>query len=145
MTELQSFKKKCLNEKGNRKQNVSEADWKRMKQLQDAEPVSANDIKEAEKRETSRLEKDRADFKARQQEKSNTTGDDIATAPQPADPALDKQTAQEHPRIVTLKSAIEIFSKIQFDPSRDDSTVLIVRGVSITAGDVKKAIEAMKI
>ncbi len=143
MTELQGLKKKCLTKKGVIKRDVSEADLKRMKQLQDAEPVSAEDIAIAEKREDLRLEQDKADFKVKQQEKSNTAnvGGEIL---QPADPALDKIAQQEHPRIKKLKAALLPFSQIQQDPMRDASTVLITRGVSITAGDVRNAIEAMK-
>ncbi len=144
MTELQSLKKKCLTEKGVIKKDASEVDLKRMKQLQDAEPVSAEDIAIAEKREEERKEKDVADFKVRQQEKSNTAnvGGEIR---QPADPALDKIAQQEHPRIAKLKAALLPFSQIQQDPGRDASTVLITRGVSITAGDVRNAIGAMQV
>ena len=144
MTELQNLKKKCLTPTGQRKKNASEADWKRMKQLQDNEPVSAADIKAAEEREAKRKEDDIADFKAKKAEKSNTTtGEgDIATAP---DPTLDKQAPQEHPRIAALKKALLPFSQIQQDPGRDASTVLINRGIAITAGDVRNAIEAMRI
>ena len=54
-------------------------------------------------------------------------------------------TPVEDPRIAELKLAIEPFTKIEADDGRSDEFVLIVRGVSITAGDVRRAVEAMKI
>lgn len=147
MTELQKLKKKCLTDKGVPRQDASKADLARMKQLQDAEPVSAADIATAEKREAEQHEKEVADFNARQQEKSSTVTAGVcgAPAPQPADPALDKTAQQEHPRIKTLKGALLVFTQLEVDPSRDDAFVLINRGTAITAGDVRKARTAMSV
>ena len=58
-----------------------------------------------------------------------------AEAPQPA----------EDPRIVELKLALEPFTELEVDEGRSDEFVLIVRGVSITAGDVRRAQMAIKI
>ncbi len=49
----------------------------------------------------------------------------------------------EHPRIVKLKDALRIFTQIEAHDSRPDDFVLFTRGVSITAGDVRRARKAM--
>lgn len=49
----------------------------------------------------------------------------------------------EHPRIVALKEALLPFTQIEAHDSRPNEFVLITRGISITAGDVRKARKAM--
>ncbi len=51
----------------------------------------------------------------------------------------------EDPRIVELKLALEPFTKITAEERFKDDAVIIVRGVSITAGNVRRAQKAMKI
>lgn len=144
MTELQELKKKWLGKNGQPHKNAPPAAIVRIKQLRDAEPLSQTDIDVANKREEEQKEKDIAAFKARQQGKSNTATDG-GGAPQPADPALDKPAQREHPRIEKLKAALSIFAQLEVDPGRQNEFVLIVRGVAITAGDVRDAREAMKV
>ena len=49
----------------------------------------------------------------------------------------------EHPRIVALKEALLPFTQIEAHETRPNEFVLITRGISITAGDVRKARKAM--
>lgn len=139
MTELQKLKKKCYKQNGQPRKDASEADLKRIKQLRDAEPLSQTDINEAQKREENRQEQAEKEFKDKRQGNSN------ATATLPPDPAIDKPVQEEHPRVKTLKQALSIFAQLEVDPGRQNEFVLIVRGVAITAGDVRDAREAMKV
>ena len=111
---------------------ATQADKERLKILQDAEPLTAGEIAEAQRREDDRAAKDKADFAARRGYKAEV---DSNTLDIPA----------EHPRIVKLKVALMPFTQLEAHHSRPDDFILITRGVSITAGDVRAAIEAMKL
>ena len=63
---------------------------------------------------------------------------------QTADVPQEGQTAED-PRVAELKLALEPFTKITAEERFKDDAVIIVRGVSITAGDVRRAVEAMKL
>ena len=129
MTELQKLKQKKKAGK------ATPADLTRLKQLQDGEPLSASDLEEAEKREANRKAADKKAY----EDKHNT----VSGAGAVADVALD--TPAEHPRIAEIKQALMPFTQIEAHDSRPDEFVLITRGISITAGDVRKARQAMKI
>lgn len=55
-----------------------------------------------------------------------------------------KQPAED-PRVAELKRALEPFAKIDAEERHKDDAVIIVRGVEITAGDVRRAAKAMKV
>lgn len=130
MTELQKLKAKKKAGK------ATAADLTRLKLLRDGEPLSAKDLEVAKQREADRAAKDKADYDARMK----------AKAPWPAAP-VDKTLDQpaEHPRIVAIKAALMPFTQIEAHDSRPDEFVLFSRGISITAGDVRKARKAMKL
>ena len=56
-----------------------------------------------------------------------------------------KKEPTEDPRIAELKLALEPFTKITAEERFKDDAVIIVRGVSITAGNVRRAQMAMKL
>lgn len=131
MTELQRLKN--LKKAG----KASQVQLDRLKQLQDGEPLSAKDLAAAQQRETERAAKDKAEYDAKH--KSETTEEH--TLPQDTD--LD--VPAEHPRIAKLKQALMPFTQIEAHNSRPDEFVLFTRGISITAGDVRAARQAMKL
>lgn len=129
-TELESLKMK------KRMKKATPEDLTRLKLLQDGEPLSAEDLAEAKKREEERKAKDKEEFEANRK----------VNAPvsiSPVDKSLD--VPPEHPRIMKMKEALLPFTMIEAHDSRPDDFILLTRGVSITAGDVRKARKAMKI
>lgn len=141
MTELQTLKKKKKEGK------ATPEDLTRLKQLQDGEPLSANDLEIAKQREADRKANDKAAYDARQKEKTGaiTTGNvkvgaDVTIV---KDPSLD--IPPDHPRIMEIKRALTPFTKIEVHDSRPNEFVLFTRGVAITAGDVRAARKAMKL
>lgn len=127
MTELQTLKAKKKSGK------ASPEELTRLKLLQDGEPLSVGDLKNAKKREEERKVADKADYEAKQKEKAET----------PVDKSLDQPA--EHPRIAKIKEALMPFTQIEAHDSRPDEFVLFNRGINITAGDVRAARKAMKI
>lgn len=139
MTELQKLKAKKKAGK------ATAEDLTRLKQLQDGEPLSAKDLKVARQREKDRVKADKEAFEARHAATAKpleVNESDGATPKQETD-ALD--IPPDHPRIVELKQALMPFTQIEAHASRPDEFVLITRGISITAGDVRKARKAMKL
>lgn len=146
MTEMQKLKIKKT------KGTASPAELTRLKVLQDGEPLSEADLENAEKREEERKAKDKADYKARQEAKAGAPMTQVA-GPTPiaevggnvgeamTSPSLDPPP--EHPRIVALKEALLPFTQIEANDTRPNEFVLFTRGISITAGDVRKARKAM--
>jgi hypothetical protein len=65
--------------------------------------------------------------------------------PTPTTKKTEPKQPTEDPRVAELKLALEPFARLEAEDWRKDDNVLIVRGVSITAGDVRRAIEAMKV
>ena len=139
MTELQALKTK------KKAGNATPEDLTRLKQLQDGEPLSKNDLAAAKKREEDRKVEDKAKYDAKHDRtargrafrtslSNTTTGDGAILDPPP-----------EHPRIVALKQALMPFTQIEAHDSRPNEFVLFTRGISITAGDVRKARKAMKL
>jgi len=136
MTELQVLKKKKKDGK------ATAEDLVRLKQLQDGEPLSAADLEVAKQREADREAKDKADFAAKQAAKVHAMQAEQPVTPQPAT-KLD--IPADHPRIAAIKQALMPFTQIECHSSRQDEFILFTRGISITAGDVRKACEAMKL
>lgn len=130
-TEMESLKMKKQMKK------ATPAELKRLKELQDGEPLSTADLEEAKRREEERGTADKAAFAAKHKTK------DEAAVEVPADTSLD--TPAEHPRILQIKFALLPFTRIEADDSRPDDFVLFTRGVKITAGDVRNARKAMKL
>lgn len=126
MNELQTLKKKKKDGK------ATAEDLVRMKVLIDGEPLSTEDLETAKQREADKLEADKAVYAAKHKEVSETT---TATA--------ELDIPAEHPRIAVLKQALMPFTQIEAHSSRPDEFVLFNRGISITAGDVRKARKAM--
>ena len=145
-TELTRLKAKCLNKDGSPKKGATGIDLARLKQLQDAEPLTKDELAEAQNREAKRHEEDVKAFQAKQEAKivekvlAQTTG-----TPTSLNPALDKVEPAEHPRITTLKQALMPFTMLEVHESRPDEFILINRGTAITAGDVRAARKAIKI
>lgn len=144
MTELQTLKQKKKDGK------ATPEDLTRLKLLQDGEPLSAADLEAAEKREEDRIATDRAAFeekKKEEQPKCITVGDQAesikAMAISAGAATLD--VPAEHPRIAQIKEALLPFTQIEAHDSRPNEFVLFTRGISITAGDVRKARKAMKL
>jgi len=138
-TELSKLKKKCLKKDGTPRKDATGKDLARLKQLQDAQPLTTAELEEAKKREDAQKAKDIAAYKARMESQAAAG----STIP-PADPKLDKpQPAAEHPRIGALKAALLPFTGLEVHESRPDEFILINRGVAITAGDVRAARRAM--
>lgn len=128
MTELQTLKRKKKTGK------ASPEDLTRLKVLQDGEPLSTADLEEAKKREEKRAEANKKAYDAKHS--------------RPAPPAEVDKTLDipaEHPRIAKIKEALLPFTQIEAHITRADDFVLFTRGVKITAGDVRKAREAMKL
>jgi len=143
-TELTRLKAKCLKKDGTPRKDATGKDLARLKQLMDAEPLTKEELAEAQKREDKQLEKDKADYKARMASKRIAAATGIPESE--PDPALNKpQPSAEHPRINKLKEALEPFTKLEVHESRPDEFILINRGVAITAGDVRTAQRAMQI
>ena len=137
-TELTKLKAKCLNKDGSPKKGATGPDLARLKQLQDAEPLTKEELAEAQKRETQRHEADVAAFQVKQEAK--IVSKVLAEVGKPADPAMmDKVEPTEHPRITTLKQALMPFTMLEVHESRPDEFILINRGTAITAGDVRAA------
>lgn len=137
MTEMQKLKIKKT------KGVATPADLERLKVLQDGEPLSATDLKNAKEREEKRAQTDLAAYEAKRATATvsvSSGGESIAT---PVDTSLDQPA--EHPRIVKMKEALLPFTQIEAHESRPNEFVLFTRGISITAGDVRKARQAMKI
>lgn len=137
MTELQTLKAK---KKANK---ATPEDLTRLKVLQDGEPLSAGDLAAAKKREADNLAADKkayADKVDAGLRKISKAAQDEAEA---TDPSLDVQP--DHPRIQALKQALMPFTQLEAHESRPNEFVLITRGISITAGDVRKARKAMKL
>lgn len=133
MTEMQKLKIKKT------KGTASPAELTRLKQLQDGEPLSEADLENAKKREEEREAQDKADYKVKRDK-------DVLTAPKApivGTPATSLDIPPEHPRIVALKEALLPFTQIEAHDSRPNEFILITRGISITAGDVRKARKAM--
>ena len=134
---------KCLNKDGSPKSGATGIDLARLKQLQDAEPLTKDELAEAQNREAKRHEEDVKAFQAKQEAKivekvlATVGGEDNAT--------LDKPQPAEHPRITTLKQALMPFTMLEVHESRPDEFILINRGTAITAGDVRAARKAIKI
>lgn len=137
MTELETLKKKCLKKDGTPRKDATGRDLARLKQLQDAEPLSQAELDESKRREEERHAKEVEEFKKRQQQPAQISA--------PPDKALDKPVAEEHPRIKALKEALLPFTNLECHESRPDDFILINRGVAITAGDVRKARKAMRV
>lgn len=138
-TELESLKMK------KRMNKATPKELERLKILQDGEPLSESDLENAKKREADRAIADTAAFfEAKQKAGATVTassgGTSMAT---PVDTSLD--VPPDHPRIAQMKAALEPFTKIEAHDSRPDEFVLFTRGISITAGDVRKARKAMKL
>lgn len=148
-TELTRLKAKCLKKDGMPRRDAKAEDLLRLKQLQDAEPLTKAELEEAEKREAKQKEIDVLDYKARMAAKTTVDENrDIRMALHhgtTTDPELDKPKTTEHPRIATLKDALRVFTQLEVHPSRPDEFILIQRGVAVTAGDVRQAQKAMKI
>lgn len=138
MTELQTLKKKKKDGK------ATSEDLVRLKQLQDGEPLSASDLEKAKKREEDRKAADKKAYDERKKVDATLTissgGESTAI---PVDTSLGQPP--EHPRIVKIKEALLPFTQIEAHISRPDEFVLFTRGISITAGDVRKAQKAMKL
>ena len=132
MTELQKLKKKKKDGK------ATPGDLTRLKLLQEGEPLSKADLENAKKREADREAKDKADYDARKKDKEDVIEVNEALL---ADTTLD--IPAEHPRIAKIKQALMPFTQIEAHDSRPDEFVLLTRGISITAGDVRQARKAM--
>lgn len=140
MTELEQLKKKCLKVDGTPRKDATGPDLARLKVLRDADPLSQAELDEAKKREAENKEKEITDYKARMAAK-NTAAETGQPVPQ-ADPALDKPVPPpEHPRITELKQALMPLANLAVEESRPNEFILVTRGVSITAGDVRRAKE----
>jgi len=124
MTEMQKLKIKKT------KLTASPAELTRLKLLQDGEPLSAADLENAKNREDKRAQADARDYEDRR-------------ASSVVDTSLDQPA--EHPRIVKMKEALLPFTQIEAHDSRPNEFVLFTRGISITAGDVRRARKAMKL
>lgn len=129
MTELETLKKKKKDGK------ATPEDLTRLKLLRDGEPLSAADLENVKKREEDRKAVDKAAFEAKKETKEETPAQDTD--------ALD--VPPEHPRITAIKQALMPFTQIEAHESRANEFVLFTRGISITAGDVRKARKAMKL
>ena len=70
---------------------------------------------------------------------------DPTTATKTKPESKESKQATEDPRVAELKSSLEPFTKITAEERFKDDAVIIVRGVSITAGNVRRAVEAMKL
>ena len=136
-TELQTLKIK------KRMKKASPEELTRLKQLQDGEPLSAKDLEEAKKREEDRKVADKKAYDARKQVTSNVPADRKSEPPHANPVSFDPPP--DHPRIAKLKEALLPFTMIEAHPSRPNEFILLTRGVSITAGDVRKARKAMKL
>lgn len=143
MTELETLKAKKKSGK------ITANELTRLKMLQDGEPLSASDLAAAKQREADRLKADKETYDAKQASRVTNPhllqSDGPVPAPgiSPADPTLDVQP--EHPRIQAMKQALMPFTQIEAHDSRPNEFVLFTRGISITAGDVRKARKAMKL
>ena len=163
MTEMETLKKK------KRDGNATSEDLTRLKLLQDGEQLSAADLEVAKKREEDRKAKDKADFEAKQAQKAKgMQAEQVPVKPETvmrqvpgpapvvsvgpetetrgfaiASATLD--VPAEHPRITAIKEALLPFTQIEAHDSRPNEFVLFTRGISITAGDVRKARKAMKL
>ena len=134
MTEMEALKKK---KKGGK---ATAEDLTRLKQLQDGEPLSAADLDAAKKREADRVTADKTAFDAKHA--AGARGLDVKeTSAAPSD--LD--VPAEHPRITAIKQVLMPFTQIEAHDSRPNEFILFTRGISITAGDVRKARQAMKL
>jgi hypothetical protein len=128
-TELEKLKKKRKAGK------ITAMELKRLKALQDSEPLSQDELNEARKREETR--------QAQEIEEYNKKKSKPQAEP---DPALDKpETPDDHPRITKLKDALRPFTMLDANDSRPDDFILVRRGGAITAGDVRAARKAMNI
>jgi hypothetical protein len=141
-TELSKLKAKCLKD-GSPKKGATGPDLARLKQLQDAEPLSKAELEEAGKREEERKQKDIDDYKARKD--ATTRAEQTGIPEEKPDKALDVPQPAEHPRITAIKQALMPFTQLEVHDSRPDEFILINRGTAITAGDVRTAKKAMKI
>lgn len=147
-TELTKLKAKCLKQDGSPRKDATGADLARLKQLQDAEPLTKEELEEAGKREETRKQKDIDDYKKNQQKRQAAHAVLAGVGPPSTepDPALDvPPPPAEHPRIATLKQALMPFTMLEVHESRPDEFILINRGTAITAGDVRTARKVMKI
>ena len=136
MTEIATLKKKKKDNKAN------QAELERLKILQDAEPLTAGEIAEAQRRENDRQAADASAYAAKQAAKGGAT---VVTEAPVGHIGSTLDVPAEHPRIAQLKAALLPFTQLEAHHSRPDDFILITRGVSITAGDVRAAIEAMKL
>ena len=160
-TELESLKIK------KRMQKATPEELTRLKVLQDGEPLSAADLENAKKREAKRVTVDKKTYDEKMQTRVSkedykmrmsvpvpphvaTVGEGSPIPPGngafldvPATATLDQ--LPEHPRIAKIKEALLPFTQIEAHDSRPDEFVLFTRGISVTAGDVRKARKAMKI
>ena len=137
MTEMQALKEKKKAGK------ATPADLDRLKVLQDGEPLSAADLEASRKREAERAAQDKADFNAKKGKAAASKGKAAASPPTTATGEFD--IPADHPRIAEIKKALLPFTQIDAHASRQDEFVLFTRGISITAGDVRRACEAMKL
>lgn len=135
-TELETLKMK------KRMKKATPEDLTRLKVLQDGEQLSAADLKEVKKREEERKATDKAIFEAKKKVKNvplqvfEDQQGNTATLDVSADSPLVE---------AKIKEALLPFTKIEAHDSRPDEFVLFTRGISITAGDVRKARKAMKL
>ena len=124
-TELETLKQKKKAGK------ATATDLTRLKQLQDGEPLSKADLAEAQKREVDRAATDKKAY-----EENHILPQKTETEPNLDIPA-------EHPRIQAIKQALTPFTHIEVHDSRPNEFVLFHRGITITAGDIRKARKAM--
>jgi len=137
MTELQTLKAKKKSGK------ATPEDLTRLKQLQDGEPLSKDDLAAAKKREEDRASADRKAFADKHPAKTENAAETETMTISGNAASLDPPP--EHPRITQLKEALLPFTQIEAHDSRPNEFVLFTRGISITAGDVRKARKAMKL
>ncbi len=140
MTELQTLKNKKKSGK------ITQKEQARLKQLQDGEPLSKKDLEEANRREAERMEKDKTEYAARHAGGLVANIPEGTTVPAQGPGKLEEfNVPAEHPRIAAMKEALAPFTQIEAHDSRPNEFVLFTRGISITAGDVRKARKAMKL
>lgn len=136
MTELEQLKAKCLKKDGSPRKDAKSHDLVRLKQLQDGEPLTEAELKEAKRREAQRHEQEVKAYKEKHQSKQ-------PAQPAPKTAASEYDQPADHPRIQKIKQALMPFTQLEVHESRPDDFILINRGVAITAGDVRLARKAM--
>ena len=117
----------------------------RLKVLIDGEPLSKADLEVAKDREAKRVADDKAVYDARHAAADRGLEVTAANTTEGKVIAKELNPPAEHPRIVALKNALNPFTQLEVHDSRPSEVVLIVRGIAITAGDVRNARKAMKL